>query len=104
VQGLISDPSLPRRWNVFDYNAFCSDSVDCNNAVATEELGKVYSRVQPIKTSCMVLPDTAHELVEVIQAKVLVVTSTSTLGAPLAMDFSMTGGPLASHNENHIHS
>jgi hypothetical protein len=38
--------------------------------VATEELGKVCSRAQPIKSSCMVPPDTPHELVEVIRAKV----------------------------------
>jgi hypothetical protein len=45
--------------------------------VATEELGKVCSNVQPIKSSCMVPPDTAPELVEVIRAMVLVVTGTS---------------------------
>jgi hypothetical protein len=38
--------------------------------VATEELGKVCPRVQPIKCSCMVPPDTARELVAVIRAKV----------------------------------
>jgi hypothetical protein len=48
--------------------------------------------------------DTAPELVEVIRAKVPVVTVTSTLGAPLAMDFSMADGPPASHNENYVHS
>jgi hypothetical protein len=45
--------------------------------VAAEELGKVFSNVQPIKSSCMVPPDTAHELVEVIRAMVPVVTGTS---------------------------
>jgi hypothetical protein len=52
----------------------------------------------------MVPPDTAHELVEVIRAKVPVVTGTNTLGVPLAMDFSMTDGHPASHNENDGHS
>jgi hypothetical protein len=72
--------------------------------VATEELGKVCSKVQPIKSSCMVPPDTAHELVEVIRAMVPVVTGTSNLGAPLAIEFPMADGPPASHNENYIHS
>jgi hypothetical protein len=71
--------------------------------VATEELGKVCSKVQPIKSSCMVPPDTAPELVEVIRAMVPVVTGTSNLGTPLAMDFSMAYGPPASHNGNHVH-
>jgi hypothetical protein len=70
--------------------------------VATEALGKVCSGAQPIKSSCMVPMDTTLELVEVIRAKVPVATGTSTLGAPLAMDFSMTGGPQASHNENYV--
>jgi hypothetical protein len=61
--------------------------------VATEELGQVCFRVQPIKSSCMVPPNTALELVEVIRAMVPVVTGTSNLGAPLAMDFSMAYGP-----------
>jgi hypothetical protein len=57
----------------------------------------------------MVPHDTAHEVVEVIQAMVPVrcrhvATGTSTLGAPLAMDFSMTYGPPASHNENYMFS
>jgi hypothetical protein len=52
----------------------------------------------------MVPPDTAPELVEVIRAIVPVVMGTSTLGAPLAMDFSMADGPRASHNENYVHS
>jgi hypothetical protein len=43
-----------------------------------------------------------HELVEAIRAKVPVVPGTSTLGAPLAMDVSVTDGPPASHNENYI--
>jgi hypothetical protein len=73
-------------------------------AAATEELGRVSSRVQPIKSSCMVPPETALKLVEVIRAKVPFVTGTSTLAAPLAMDFSMADGPPASHNENHVHS
>jgi hypothetical protein len=71
--------------------------------VATEELGKVYSNVQPIKSVCMVPPDTAPRLVEVIRAMVPVVTGTSNLGAPLAMDFSMADGPLASRIENYLH-
>jgi hypothetical protein len=33
-----------------------------------------------------------------------VVTDTSYLGAPLAMDFSMADGPQASHNEKCVHS
>jgi hypothetical protein len=45
--------------------------------VATEELGKVYTNVQPIKSSCMAPPDTAHELVEVIRAMVPVASGTS---------------------------
>jgi hypothetical protein len=52
----------------------------------------------------MVPPDTAPELVEVIRAMVSVVTCTSNLGAPLAMDFSMADGPPSSHNENYVHS
>jgi hypothetical protein len=68
-------------------------------AVATEELGKGCSRVQPIKSSCTVPLHTTHELVEMKRAKIPVVTGTSTQGAPLAMDF-----PPASHNENHVHS
>jgi hypothetical protein len=72
-------------------------------AVATEELGKVCLRVQPIKFSCMVPLDTSHELVEVTRAKVPVVTNIYTLGAPLTMDLSMTDGPPASHNENYVH-
>jgi hypothetical protein len=72
--------------------------------VATEELRKVCSKVQPFNSSCMVPPDTAPEIVEVIRAVFPVVTGTSNLGAPLAMDFSMANGPPASHNENHFHS
>jgi hypothetical protein len=53
---------------------------------------------------CMVPPDTNHELADVIRAKVPVVSGTSNLGAPLAMDFSMAYGPPASHNENCAHS
>jgi hypothetical protein len=56
-------------------------------AVAMEELERVCSRVQPIKSPYMVPSDTAPELVEVIRVKVPVVTGTSTLGAPSAMDF-----------------
>jgi hypothetical protein len=52
----------------------------------------------------MVPPDATPELVEVIRAMFPVVTGTSNLGAPLAMDFSMTEGPPASHNENYVHS
>jgi hypothetical protein len=52
----------------------------------------------------MVPPDTAPELVEVIRAKVPVVTGTSNLGAPSAMDLSMANGPLASPNEKYVHS
>jgi hypothetical protein len=73
-------------------------------AVATEELGKVCSKVQPIKSSCMVPPDAARILVEVIHAKVPIVTGTSNLGAHLAMDFSIAYAPPASHNENYVHS
>jgi hypothetical protein len=72
--------------------------------VATEELRKVCSRVQPIKSSCIIPPDTTPELVEVILTMGPVVTGTSNLGAPLAMDFSMEDGPPASHNENYVHS
>jgi hypothetical protein len=73
-------------------------------AVATEELGKVCSSVQPIKSSCMAPPDTGPGLVEVIRAMAPVVTGTNALGAPLAMAFSITDGPPASHNENYVHS
>jgi hypothetical protein len=52
----------------------------------------------------MVPPDTALQLVEVIRDKDPIVTGTSTLGAPLAMDFSMTDGPPASHSENYVFS
>jgi L-fucose mutarotase/ribose pyranase (RbsD/FucU family) len=52
----------------------------------------------------MVPPDTGPKLVEVIRAKVSVVTGTSYLGSPLAMDFSMAYGPPAFHNENYVHS
>jgi hypothetical protein len=90
-----------RRWQVLDRNAFYPDR-DC--AVAAEEFGNVCSGVQPIKSSCMVPPDTALELVEVIRAKVPVVRGTSNLGAPLAMDFSMAYGPTRTHNENNAHS
>jgi hypothetical protein len=73
--------------------------------VAAKELGKVCSRVQQTKFACMVPLDTAPKLVEVILAKVPVVTTgTTTLRAPLAMDSSMTDGPPASHNENYVHS
>jgi hypothetical protein len=72
--------------------------------VATEELGKVCSNVQPMKSSCMVPPDTAPELVEVKRAMVPVVSGTYILGAPLAMDFSMAYGSPTSQNENYVHS
>jgi hypothetical protein len=72
--------------------------------VATEELGKVCSNVQAVKSSCMVSPDTAPELVEVIRAMVPVVTGTSNLGALLGMDFSMADGPPASHNDSYVYS
>jgi hypothetical protein len=72
--------------------------------VATGESGKVCSRVQAIKSSCMVPPDTAPKLADVIRAMVPIVTGTTNLGAPLAMDFSMADGPPASHNENYVHS
>jgi hypothetical protein len=62
-------------------------------AVATEEVGKDCSRVQPIKSSCMIPPDIALELVEMIRAKVPAVTGTSTLGAPLAMGLSHSSCP-----------
>jgi hypothetical protein len=52
----------------------------------------------------MVPPFTAHKLVEMTRAMVPVVTGTSTLGASWAMEFSMTEGPPASHNENYAHS
>jgi hypothetical protein len=51
----------------------------------------------------MVPPDTAPKLVEVIRAKVPVVTGTSNLGAPLAMDYSMAHGSPASDNENYVY-
>jgi hypothetical protein len=52
----------------------------------------------------MVLPDTTPELVQVIRAIVPVVTGTSNVGAPLAMDFSMGDGLPACHNKNYVHS
>jgi hypothetical protein len=48
----------------------------------------------------MVPPDTANGVLEVTRAMVTVGTGTIILGSPLAMDFSMTDGPPASHNEN----
>jgi hypothetical protein len=84
--------------------AICIAGTSTVIAMATEELGKVYSRVQPIKSSCLVPPDTTHELLEVIRAVVPDVTGTSDLGAPLAMDFSMADGVPASHNESCVHS
>jgi hypothetical protein len=71
--------------------------------VAPEELRNVSSRVQLIKSSCMVPPETAPDLYEVIRANVFVVTGSSTLGAPLAMYISMTDGLPASHNEKYVH-
>jgi hypothetical protein len=68
-------------------------------AVATEELGIVCSRVQPIKSSCMVPLDTTPELVEVIRASVPDVSNISSLGGAPLIDFSMADGP---HNENGI--
>jgi hypothetical protein len=50
----------------------------------------------------MVPPDTTPELVEVIRAMVPVVTGTSNLGAPVAMDSSMADGPPTYHNENYV--
>jgi hypothetical protein len=53
----------------------------------------------------MVPLDMASRLAEVIRAKVpVVITGTSTLGALLAMDFSMTDAPPTSLNENYVHS
>jgi hypothetical protein len=52
----------------------------------------------------MVLLDAGLNLVEVIRAKFPIVSGTSILGAPLAMDFSMTDAPPASHNETYVHS
>jgi hypothetical protein len=57
-------------------------------AVGTKELEKVCSKVQPmIKSSCMVPPDMALDIIKVIRAIVPVVTGTSNLRTPLAMDF-----------------
>jgi hypothetical protein len=50
----------------------------------------------------MVTPDTALGLLEVKRAMVVVVKGASTIGAHLAMDFSMPDGPLASHNGNFV--
>jgi hypothetical protein len=72
--------------------------------MATEELEKICSKVQPIKPSCMVPPDTALELAQVVRAMVPVVTGISNLGVPLAMEFSMANDPPASHNESYVHS
>jgi hypothetical protein len=100
VQGLSGDPSL------FDdgKHLILAPFVPTVITVATEELGKVCSNVQPIKFLCMVPPDNAPELVEVIRAMVPVITGTSNLEAPLAMNFSMADGHPTSHNENHVHS
>jgi hypothetical protein len=49
-------------------------------------------------------PDTTPELVGVTRAMVPVVTGTSNLGAPLAIDFSIANGPPASHNEDYVQS
>jgi hypothetical protein len=53
----------------------------------------------------MVPQDTALELVEVIRARVFVVTGTSSLGAPLAMDFSISDGLAKAYcNDYYVHS
>jgi hypothetical protein len=52
----------------------------------------------------MVPHDTAPSLVKEIRALAPVVLGTPALGAPLAMDFSMTYGPPACHNELYVHS
>jgi hypothetical protein len=51
----------------------------------------------------MVPSDTAPRLVEAIRTIVPIVTGTSTLEAPLTMDFSMTDAPPGSHNGNYIY-
>jgi hypothetical protein len=100
VQGFRSDPST---FSDDGKYLIMTPFIPTVIAVAMEEFGKVCLRVQPIKSSCMVPPDTALELVEVVRAKISVVTGTSNLGAPLAMDYSMRDGPTTSHNENNAH-
>jgi hypothetical protein len=51
----------------------------------------------------MVPSDTAPGLVEVTRTIVPIVTGTSTLEAPLTMDFSVTDAPPASHNDNYVY-
>jgi hypothetical protein len=71
--------------------------------VATEELGKVYARVQSERpASCMVLHIIAHVIVDDIRELALIVTCTRTIGDPLAMEFSISNGALASHNINYM--
>jgi hypothetical protein len=71
--------------------------------VTTEELENAYAGVQPEKSSCMVLDDTAPSLVDEIRERVSIFTGTRTLGAPLAMDLSLSDGSPASDNINHVH-
>jgi hypothetical protein len=69
---------------------------------ATEELEKACARVQPENSSCMIPLGTVPILVDEIREVVSVVTGTRPLGAPFAMDFSMSDGPLTPHNINYV--
>jgi hypothetical protein len=70
--------------------------------IATEELGIVYARVQPKKFVLMVSSDCVPVLVNDTRGLVPSVTGARTLGAPKAIDFSISDGPPASHNVNYV--
>jgi hypothetical protein len=72
--------------------------------VATEEHEKACARVKPGKSSYTVPLVIALALDDEIRELVPVASGSRTLGAPLAMDFSMADGPPASHNINYVHS
>jgi hypothetical protein len=59
-------------------------------------------RTTPLREAWVLTPLMA--LLTDIRAMVPVVTGTSKLGAPLAMDFSMVDGPPTCHNENYVQS
>jgi hypothetical protein len=72
--------------------------------VAKQELGKACARVQSDKSLCTVPLVTTPTLVDEIHELVPVASGTRTLGAPLAMDFSMADGPPAPHDITYVHS
>jgi hypothetical protein len=102
VQGFIGNLSLLRQWQVLDQSDFHSDC-DCSGYGGIGESPVEVPSFRAVKSPCMVRLDTAPQPIEVIRAKVPVVTGTSNLGSPFAMDFSMADGPPAYHNENYVH-